>query len=115
MQILEGAANHIQHLLVCFFVTSAPILNGATEFLALYKWCYQNQKPISLLTILLIGAMNWCTYRLLGASEFKAPFVRCYRLCSTKHQRIGATEGKSVRLRSQLTVLIGAARICSTF
>jgi hypothetical protein len=27
-------------------------VNGATEFLAPYKWCYENQKKISLLTIL---------------------------------------------------------------
>jgi hypothetical protein len=25
MQKLEGAANHMQHLLICFFITSAPI------------------------------------------------------------------------------------------
>jgi hypothetical protein len=25
MQILEGAANHKQHLLICFYITSAPI------------------------------------------------------------------------------------------
>jgi hypothetical protein len=34
-------------------------LNCATESLALYKWFYENQKYISLLTILLIGAANW--------------------------------------------------------
>jgi hypothetical protein len=32
--------------------------NGATESLAPYKWCYQNQKNISLLTILLMVATN---------------------------------------------------------
>ncbi len=57
-------------------------LNGATEFSAPYKWCYKNQKYISLLTILLISAANW-QHHLLGASDFVAPFVRCYRLCST--------------------------------
>jgi trehalose-6-phosphatase len=25
MQKLEGAANHMQHLSICFFITSAPI------------------------------------------------------------------------------------------
>jgi hypothetical protein len=34
-------------------------LNGATESLAPYKWCHENKKQISLLTILLIGAANW--------------------------------------------------------
>jgi hypothetical protein len=34
-------------------------LNGATESLAPYKWCYENKKLISLLTILLNGAANW--------------------------------------------------------
>ncbi len=57
-------------------------LNGATESLAPYRWCYKNQKQISLLTILLIGAANW-QHHLLGASDFVAAFLRCYRLCST--------------------------------
>jgi hypothetical protein len=33
-------------------------LNGASESLAPYKWCYKNQKYISLLTTLLIGVAN---------------------------------------------------------
>jgi hypothetical protein len=34
-------------------------LNGATESLASYKWCFENKYKNSLLTILLNGAANW--------------------------------------------------------
>jgi hypothetical protein len=40
------------------FLSVSTNLNGATEFLAPYKWCYENQKYISLLTTFLIGAAN---------------------------------------------------------
>jgi hypothetical protein len=52
----------MQHFLVCFFVTSAP-MNGATKiknrfpFWQFYNWC------------------NELVHRLLGASDFVAPFV----------------------------------------
>jgi hypothetical protein len=41
------------------FHNISTLFNGATESLAPYKWCYENQKSISFLTILLIGAANW--------------------------------------------------------
>ncbi len=80
-KIRRCCKSHAAHFNLLFHNNSTN-LNGATESLAPYKWCYENQKQISLLTILLIGAANW-QHHLLGARDFVAPFVRCYRLCST--------------------------------
>jgi hypothetical protein len=39
---IEGAENHMQHLLLFYNISTN--LNGATESLAPYKWCYKIQK-----------------------------------------------------------------------
>jgi hypothetical protein len=44
MQKLEGAANHMQHPFNLLFHNISTNLNGATESLAPYKWCYENKK-----------------------------------------------------------------------
>ncbi len=82
MQILEGAANHMQHHLNCFSLVSAPIKmvlqslqhhkNGATNI----------KKQFAPPTICLIGAANW-HINLIGARYSEAPFVKCQRLHRT--------------------------------
>jgi hypothetical protein len=42
-----------------FYNSISTNLDGAKESLALYKWCYQCQKLILPLTVLLIGVANW--------------------------------------------------------
>jgi hypothetical protein len=55
MQILEGAANHMLHLLICFSIHSISTnLDSATKSLAQHKWCYQHLKYFASLIFLLL-------------------------------------------------------------
>lgn len=79
--MLDDAAYHMQHLLVCFSIVPAPIrmvllrlqhrINGYTRdkilqpLLQFIGWCCKLGAPF------------------LGARDTVAPFVQCYGLCST--------------------------------